>query len=1008
MLTLLSPTGRRSAATLALSVALSWPASADPVTRSTLGWAVNGIVSEVARAGDVAFVGGSFATVAPSENQVFGVAAFAVDSAIPVLPRLDVNGRVRAAVALPGGGWLLGGEFTQVDGEPHSRLVRLRATGAVDHTFTGSASGTVWTMAVAGSKVYLGGEFSEVNGVNRRRLAALDATTLAVDTAFVAAVEGGSPASVCTLVVDGPRLLFGGAFTTVNGVSQANLGGVHAADGSSLATFQGTADGRVNALAVSGGALFAAGEFHSIGGAARRGVARLAAANGLADAAFNATSDGSVSALAVSAAGVFVGGSFSSIGGQDRSHLAQLNASTGLASSWNPGTDGHVADLALVGTALVIVGDFEEAAGEERLHAAALDTTAAADAALPWNPSIERAVDTLDIDGTGVMFLGGDFHYYGAVKRHNLAAIDLLHGELLPWNPGADGWVRALDILGNTVYIGGDFTTIGGASRARIAALDVVTGAVSSWTAGPNGPVKGLMVFGDAVYFVGEFTAIKNSTSRGYGAAVGTDGSIRPWNPAADDVIESVFVTATRAYVGGQFATLGGVAHVRLGAVDSTTGAQVAAFGPAVNGTIYRVDVQDSLLFFGGSFSMVNGSVRNNAAAVRLNAGMSDDGQLQAWHPDAGGPLYDIDAFGDVVYLAGGFGSVGGESRPGIAMVDALPNGGALRSWEPDDVSGGAISVIDASDEAVLFGGLLYDENWVEIGAVLYPDAAAPGVPRPPTPPTVLVRGSQLTLTWAAPPMGSRPATYVVEGGSGPGRSDLANFATGSADTTLTAGGLGPGTYYVRLRSRNASGTSLASLEQAFVVGAAGCSGPPAAPLDLRATVSGTSVTLDWRASPQSIATAYRLLAGSASGLSNLGTFNVGGVTSFATTAAAGAYFVRAQAVNPCGTGVPSAEAVAVIGSPIVPSGPVFGLESSVTGRTVSLAWGAPSVGTGPFQYQVEAGSAPGLSDLARVVVGTPVFSTGGVPPGVYYVRVRAMTAAGLGPAGNEVIVVVR
>lgn len=1007
MLTPLSPTGRRAAAAFLLSLAMAAPASADPVTRSTLGWAVNGIVSEVARAGDVAFVGGSFGTVAPSENQVFGLAAFAVDSAIPILPRLDVNGRVRAAVALPGGGWLLGGEFTQVEGETHTRLVRLRANGLVDHTFTGSASGTVWTMAVAGSKVYLGGEFTEVNGIDRLRLAALDATTLAVDAMFVPSVEGGSSASVCTLVVDGLRLHFGGAFTMVNGVSQANLGSVHTADGTSVATFHSTADGRVNALAVRFGSLFAAGEFHNIGGASRRGVARLAAANGLADPSFDAASDGSVNALAVSADGVFVGGSFGSIGGQDRGHVAQLNASTGLASAWNPGTDGAVADLALVGTALVIVGDFEEAAGEERLHAAALDTTNLSSAALPWNPSIERSVDSLDIDAAGTVFLGGDFHYYGAVKRHNLAAVDLLNGELLPWNPGADGWVRALDVLGNTVYIGGDFTTIGGVSRDRIAALDAVTGAVSSWTAGPNGRVNGLMVFGDVVYFVGEFTAIKNGTDRGYGAAVGTDGSIRPWNPAADDIIESVFVTATRAYVGGQFATLSGVAHARLGAVDSTSGAQVAAFVPAVNGTIYRVDVHGSLLFFGGGFSMVNGSTRNNAAAVRVNPGMPDDGQLQAWHPDAGGPLYDIDAFGDVVYLAGGFGSVGGESRPGIAMVDALANGGALRSWEPDDVSGGAISVIDTSEEAVLFGGLLYDANWVEIGAVLYPNTTAPGAPRPPTPPTVLVRGSQLTLTWSAPPLGSRPTAYVVEGGSGPGRSDLANFATGSTETTLTAGGLGPGTYYVRLRSRNANGTSPASLEQAFVVGAAGCSGPPLAPLDLRATVSGTSVTLGWRASPQSIPTTYRLLAGSASGLSNLGTFNVGGVTLFTTTAAPGAYFVRVQAVNPCGAGVPSAETVAVIGSPVVPPGPVFGLESAVAGSTVSLSWGTPSVGTGPFQYRVEAGSAPGLSNLASVVVATPAFSAGGVPPGVYYVRVRALTAAGVSPAGNEVIVVV-
>jgi hypothetical protein len=793
----------------------------------------------------------------------------------------------------------------------------------------------------------------------------------------------------------------------VNGASQANLGAVSAATGSSVAGFTGTADGRVNALAISGPSLFAAGEFDNIGGASRPGVARLSAADGAADPAFNANSDGSVDALAVSAAGVFVGGSFGQIGGQDREHLAQLNASTGLATAWNPGADGRVLDMALVGAALVIVGEFEQAAGEERLHAAALDTTVTTNAALPWNPSFERDVHNLDVDGNGVMFLGGDFHYYGAVKRQNLAAVDLLTGELLPWNPGADGWVRALDVLGNTVYIGGDFSTIGGVSRSRIAALDVVTGVVSAWTASPNGPVKGLMVFGNAVYFVGDFSLIKNNTARAHGAAVGTDGSILPWNPAADDIIESVFVTSSRAYLGGQFATLGGVAHVRLGAVDAATGAEVAAFTPTVNGTIYRVDLQNDLLFFGGNFDLVNGSTRNNAAAVRANAGMPDDGTVVGWHPDVGGPLYDIDAFGDVVYLAGGFGSVAGESRPGIAMVDALANGGALRSWEPEDVSGGAISVIDTSDTAVLFGGLLHDENGVEIGAVLYPNAAGAGVPRPPTTPDVLVRGGQLTLRWTAPPLGARPSTYVIEGGSGPGRSDLANFATGNLDTSFTAGGLGPGTYYVRMRSRNGSGTGTASLEQAFVVGGAGCSGPPAAPLDLRATVNGTSVTLDWLASPQSIATSYRVLAGSASGVADIGSFDVGGVTTFSTPAPQGAYFVRVQAANGCGVGVPSAETVVVVGSAVVPPGPVFGLESTVTGSSVSLEWGAPSAGTGPFQYRVEAGSAPGLSNLASLVVATPSFVTSGVPSGVYYVRVRALSAAGTGPASNEIVVAV-
>jgi hypothetical protein len=340
-------------------------------------------------------------------------------------------------------------------------------------------------------------------------------------------------------------------------------------------------------------------------------------------------------------------------------------------------------------------------------------------------------------------------------------------------------------------------------------------------------------------------------------------------------------------------------------------------------------------------------------------------------------------------------------------MVDAMPDGGALRTWKPVDVSGGSVSVIDTSDSAVLFGGLLRDLDQIDIGAVLYPLAGLPGAPPPPTTPDILVRGSMLTLNWTAPPLGSRPTAYVIEGGSGPGMRDLANFSTGNTSTSFATAGLGAGTYYVRMRSLNASGSGRPTLEQAFVVGASGCSGPPAAPLDVRAVVTGSSVALTWRDSPQSIATSYRLVAGSTSGGSDLGTIDVGAATTYTTQAPTGAYFVRALAQNPCGTGVPSAEAVAVVGGALVPPGAVFALSGSVTGSTVSLSWAPPSIGTGPFQYRVEAGSAPGLSNLATIVAPSPSFVTAGVPPGVYYVRVRAISATGVSPAGNEIVVVV-
>ena len=83
------------------------------------------------------------------------------------------------------------------------------------------------------------------------------------------------------------------------------------------------------------------------------------------------------------------------------------------------------------------------------------------------------------------------------------------------------------------------------------------------------------------------------------------------------------------------------------------------------------------------------------------------------------------------------------------------------------------------------------------------------------------------------------------------------------------------------------------------------------------------------------------------------------------------------------------------------------GLAATVTGSMVVLAWQAPT--TSAVQYVVEAGSAPGAANLARLVTpdGTPSLIAQGVPNGVYYVRVRAVTTGGIGDASSDVSFIV-
>lgn len=80
-------------------------------------------------------------------------------------------------------------------------------------------------------------------------------------------------------------------------------------------------------------------------------------------------------------------------------------------------------------------------------------------------------------------------------------------------------------------------------------------------------------------------------------------------------------------------------------------------------------------------------------------------------------------------------------------------------------------------------------------------------------------------------------------------------------------------------------------------------------------------------------------------------------------------------------------------------------LQATVAGRTVALAWALRPHSPLDTGLVIEAGSAPGLVDLASLPLpaGTQATTVDNVPPGTYYVRVRARNGLGLGPPSATV-----
>lgn len=178
-------------------------------------------------------------------------------------------------------------------------------------------------------------------------------------------------------------------------------------------------------------------------------------------------------------------------------------------------------------------------------------------------------------------------------------------------------------------------------------------------------------------------------------------------------------------------------------------------------------------------------------------------------------------------------------------------------------------------------------------------------------------------------------------------------------------------------------------------------SAPPSPPTDVTLTANGRTLHASWSRVPGAVG--YRVEAGSQSGASDRLVVDVGDVESVEGLVPPGAYYVRVRALNGLGVSAPSAEAALVVSSsadcdtpPPVPTGYV----AQGGGLLVSLAWATSPGATG---YRLEAGSGPGLANLASMDLGPVTTFNTTAPPGTYYTRVRAYNGCGVSAPATEV-----
>ena len=260
------------------------------------------------------------------------------------------NSTLYALAIQPDGGILVGGGFTELNGNTRSRLVRLN--DIEDATFYNNLGNgfndLVYALAIQpDGKILVGGEFNELDGNSKNKLVRLnpDGTE---DTAFYSNLGSGFDGVVrdITLQPDG-GILVGGGFTGLNGNTRRRLVRLNP-DGTEDVDFYtnlgGSFDNPVYSLTIQpDGKIIVGGEFNNFNGNAREFLIQLNS-DGTEVTSFYTNLGGSFNGIIYTLTNdkiFLVGGDFDELDGNTRKHLVDLtskvvNINTTTTNASNP------------------------------------------------------------------------------------------------------------------------------------------------------------------------------------------------------------------------------------------------------------------------------------------------------------------------------------------------------------------------------------------------------------------------------------------------------------------------------------------------------------------------------------------------------------------------------------------------------------------------------------------------------------------------------------------------
>jgi trimeric autotransporter adhesin len=600
-----------------------------------------------------------------------------------------------AAVFDAGAGPVLvvGGDFTSA-ATTSIQASRVAAWNGQTWSALGAGvDGSVRAMAVAGPDsplgpgLYVGGAFTSAGGAPANRIARWDGSTWS-------ALAGGANDWVESLILmddgtpAGLRLIAGGRFTQVDGISAARIAGWDGAGWEALgAGLDGPPASTVSVLSAlntgSGQSLFAGGNFTASGGQTMQGFAQW---NGLSWSAASSASIAPTDAVLALAQipfqtgetpSIFVGGRIAAFGNLTVNGIAAWDGVDfkNLGSGFDKAVSAQLVHDDGTGLQLVVGGEFTTAGGIAANRVAAWNGTTWS----AFGAGLSGQVTCLAVYDTGS---GPQIHAGGAFVKEvspGVLARNIACWDGATWQPlgaGLDSVVFAMQAFdfggGSELCAGGLFATTGGAPVSRVARWNGQTW--SSVGAGfDQGSVRALAAFtsasGPVLVAGGDFLSSSGDSVPAIAQWTGVK-----WSALAGglSVIPSLFVPQPRVLTLKEMANEFGL---------------------------------PSTLLVGGVFTFAGGNAANSIAQwdgsqwTTLGTGLTIPPDITPASVSAIATL-DLGA-GPAVYAAGNFAAAGGTPAGGLARWNG--------QWTPIEGAPWLISslagFVGAGGPALIAGG---------------------------------------------------------------------------------------------------------------------------------------------------------------------------------------------------------------------------------------------------------------------------------------------------------------